>query len=58
MPNPAPPLDFQITLDTGGNPQAGIELEGSYMGISIEMSLAEAISQSYFLTLLSYDLLT
>ncbi|EJD36492.1 glycoside hydrolase family 79 protein [Auricularia subglabra TFB-10046 SS5] len=37
-------LNFQVTLDTSGQAQgAGIELEGSYMGISIEMSLAEAI---------------
>ncbi|EJD52125.1 hypothetical protein AURDEDRAFT_111590 [Auricularia subglabra TFB-10046 SS5] len=43
LPNPAPPLDFEITPDTSGNPQAGIQVEGSFLGISIELSLAEAV---------------
>ncbi|KZV91536.1 hypothetical protein EXIGLDRAFT_719226 [Exidia glandulosa HHB12029] len=45
LPNPAPNLNFDITLDTSGNPQASIELQkgNSFMGVSIEMSLAEAI---------------
>ncbi|EJD47719.1 glycoside hydrolase family 79 protein [Auricularia subglabra TFB-10046 SS5] len=43
LPVPAPPLDFTIELDTSGNPQAGIPLLGSFLGISIEMSLAEPV---------------
>lgn len=37
------PLDFTIELDTNGSPQAGKEQLGSFVGVSIELSLAEAI---------------
>ncbi|EJD50973.1 hypothetical protein AURDEDRAFT_160114 [Auricularia subglabra TFB-10046 SS5] len=43
LPDSAMPLDFAIELDTSGNPKAGKEQLGSFLGISIEMSLAEAI---------------
>ncbi|EJD54199.1 glycoside hydrolase family 79 protein [Auricularia subglabra TFB-10046 SS5] len=43
LPNPAPPLDFTIEPDNSGNPQAGIQTLGSFLGISIEMSLAEPV---------------
>ncbi|KZV95942.1 hypothetical protein EXIGLDRAFT_765760 [Exidia glandulosa HHB12029] len=43
LPNPAPSLDFSVELDTKGNPQAGNDVLGSFLGISIEMSLAEAV---------------
>ncbi|KZV91537.1 hypothetical protein EXIGLDRAFT_769782 [Exidia glandulosa HHB12029] len=43
LPNPMPPLDFQIQLDTSGNPAASQDQLGSFLGISIEMSLAEAV---------------
>ncbi|KZV79252.1 hypothetical protein EXIGLDRAFT_476338 [Exidia glandulosa HHB12029] len=43
LPDPAPPLDFTLELDTTGSPQAGNEVLGSFLGISIEMSLAEAV---------------
>jgi len=43
-PNPLPLLDFPVALDYSGNPAgAGIPVKGSFMGISIEMSLAEAV---------------
>ncbi|KZV95698.1 hypothetical protein EXIGLDRAFT_834178 [Exidia glandulosa HHB12029] len=43
LPATPPPLDFTITPDTSGNPQAGLPVKGSFLGISIEMSLAEAV---------------
>jgi len=42
-PDPMPNLDFSVTLDYNGNPKAGIPVPGSFLGISIEMSLAEAV---------------
>ncbi|KAH7106403.1 hypothetical protein BKA62DRAFT_765954 [Auriculariales sp. MPI-PUGE-AT-0066] len=46
LPTPAPTLDFPIALDYGGNPDGtvtGIEVAGSFLGVSIEMSLAEVL---------------
>ncbi|KZW02482.1 glycoside hydrolase family 79 protein [Exidia glandulosa HHB12029] len=43
LPVPPPPLDFVIEVDRSGNPQAGIQTPGAFMGISIEMSLSEPI---------------
>jgi hypothetical protein len=44
LPNPKPPMDFPVPLDYSGNPQnAGVVVPGSFLGISIEMSLAEAL---------------
>ncbi|KAH7103137.1 hypothetical protein BKA62DRAFT_69091 [Auriculariales sp. MPI-PUGE-AT-0066] len=44
LPDPKPAVDFTVPLDYGGNPQnAGVEVPGSFLGISIEMSLAEAL---------------
>ncbi|KAH7103897.1 hypothetical protein BKA62DRAFT_828089 [Auriculariales sp. MPI-PUGE-AT-0066] len=42
-PDPVPQLDFGVTLDYSGSPVAGIPVPGSFLGISIEMSLAEAV---------------
>ena len=42
-PNPLPALDFAVQLDYSGNPVAGIPVPGSFLGISIEMSLSEAV---------------
>jgi len=42
-PSPLPALDFPVQLDYGGNPTAGIPVPGSFLGISIEMSLSEAV---------------
>ncbi|KAH7099881.1 hypothetical protein BKA62DRAFT_273394 [Auriculariales sp. MPI-PUGE-AT-0066] len=42
-PNPLPTLDFPVTLDYGGNPTAGKAVKGSFLGVSIELSLAEAV---------------
>ena len=42
-PVPVPTLDFPVALDYGGSPVAGIPVKGSFLGISIEMSLTEAV---------------
>ncbi|EJD36488.1 hypothetical protein AURDEDRAFT_140062 [Auricularia subglabra TFB-10046 SS5] len=47
LPQSIPPLDFQIQLDTSGNPTASQATLGSFLGISIEMSLSEAVSASW-----------
>ncbi|KAH7106564.1 hypothetical protein BKA62DRAFT_299249 [Auriculariales sp. MPI-PUGE-AT-0066] len=43
LPTATQVLDFTVTLDYTGNPTAGIVVPGSFLGISIEMSLAEPI---------------
>ncbi|KAH7103155.1 hypothetical protein BKA62DRAFT_69386 [Auriculariales sp. MPI-PUGE-AT-0066] len=44
LPNPKPSMDFPVALDYSGTPQdAGIVIPGSFLGISVEMSLAEAL---------------
>ncbi|KAH7103171.1 hypothetical protein BKA62DRAFT_697527 [Auriculariales sp. MPI-PUGE-AT-0066] len=44
LPTPKPTVDFIIQLDYTGQPtDAGIVVPGSFLGISIEMSLAEAL---------------
>jgi len=43
LPTPAPANDFTVTLDYSGTPTAGIPVPGAFLGISIEMSLAEAV---------------
>ncbi|EJD47766.1 hypothetical protein AURDEDRAFT_163225 [Auricularia subglabra TFB-10046 SS5] len=43
LPEQPPPLDFAIELDTAGSPNASQEQLGTFLGMSLEMSLAEAI---------------